>query len=159
MRARRAIAFAAGVLFISTLQSAHANPGCASAASTSQDIVGAMEGLYSALRRDDLPGFRAITTPDFYAYDGGAEFKGDALAKLVAQMHASGKKFEWSIVDPKVHPACDNAWITYVNRGWVQDSTGRQDITWLESAVLQFQGGRWRVSFFHSTRSATLIKP
>jgi hypothetical protein len=154
MRSRRAIAFAACALATLMLQTAHADPGCTPADSASKDVVGAMESLYGSLRRDDLTGFREITTSDFHAYDGGAEFEGDALAKLVMKMHASGKLYEWSIVDPRVHVTCDSAWIRYVNKGWVQDATGRQDMTWLESAVLKFQDGRWRVRFFHSTRAA-----
>jgi hypothetical protein len=47
---------------------------------------------------------------------------------------------------------CDMAWITYVNRGSRTDSTGVQQITWLESAVLQRQAGTWRIRFFHATR-------
>jgi hypothetical protein len=149
----RAGSFTACALAILLFQTAHAEPGCTPAASASKDVVGAMESLYGSLRRDDLTGFRDITTSDFHAYDGGAEFEGDALAKLVMKMHASGKLYEWSIVDPRVHVTCDSAWIRYVNKGWVQDATGRQDMTWLESAVLQFQDGRWRVRFFHSTRA------
>ena len=154
MRPLRAGSFAGCTLATLMFQAAHADPGCTPAASAPKDVVGAMESLYGSLRRDDLTGFREITTSDFHAYDGGVEFEGDALARLVMKMHASGKLYDWSVVDPTVHVICDTAWITYVNRGWMQDSTGRQDMTWLESAVLQFQGGRWRVRFFHSTRAA-----
>jgi hypothetical protein len=159
MRPRRSGSFAACALAALMFQAAHADPRCTPAASASKDVVGAMESLYSSLRGDDLKGFREITTSDFHAYDGGAQFEGDALAKLIIQLHASGKQFEWSIVDPRVHVTCDTAWVTYVNRGWVQDSTGRQNMTWLESAVLQLQGGQWRVRFFHSTRAANPVKP
>ncbi len=33
---------------------------------------------------------------------------------------------------------CNLAWITYVNQGSVEDASGRQAITWLESAVLEY---------------------
>jgi hypothetical protein len=102
-----------------------------------------------------LAGRRGCAADSAGAYDGGAEFSGDALMKLVVQLHAAGTKFQWSVMEPKVHVTCDIAWITYVNRGSVEDAT-RTELTWLESAVLNYDGTRWRIRFFHST---PVLKP
>ena len=52
----------------------------------------------------------------------------------------------------RVHLSCNDAWITYVNRGSVQDGSGTKDLTWLESAFLHKEAGAWKIRFFHSTR-------
>lgn len=144
-----------GSLLIASALGANAaerKPVCAPVATAQDDVAAVVRTLFVAARADDLQGFRAVTTADFYAYDNGAEFAGDALMKLIQQLHAAGKKFEWSVTEPRVHVACNLAWITYVNRGAVGDASGRQEITWLESAVLDYADARWRIHFLHSSR-------
>jgi hypothetical protein len=58
------------------------------------------------------------------------------------------------ITDAEVHVACNLAWITYVNQGSVEDASGRQAVTWLESAILEYSDARWRIRFLHSTRAS-----
>ena len=137
--------------------SAHAaapTHACAPASSTTNDIVATLQAMYTAIRTDDAAALRTVTTADFYAYDAGARFTGESLLQLIAQAHAAGKTFEWSVTQPLVHAACDSAWVTYVNRGAIEDATGRQALTWLESAVLEYDG-RWRIHFLHATRTPT----
>lgn len=143
-----------GVLMAIALgaNAAERKPTCVPVATAQDEVTAVMRTMFAAAGVDDLPGFRATTTPDFYAYDNGAEFAGDALMKLIQQLHAAGKKFEWSVTEPRVHVSCNLAWITYVNRGAVTDESGRQEITWLESAVLEYADARWRVHFLHSSR-------
>jgi hypothetical protein len=45
-----------------------------------------------------------------------------------------------------------SAWLTYINKGFVETHDGRQSVTWLESMVFEYQHGRWHVQFLHSTR-------
>jgi len=56
------------------------------------------------------------------------------------------------VTEPTVHLACNDAWITYTNRGSVQDETGTKDLMWLESAFLHKEAGEWKIRFLHSTR-------
>lgn len=135
-----------------SLQVATAKQVCAPAASATTDIVATLQAMYAAARADDAAAFHAVTAADFYAYDAGAPFTGESLLQLIAQAHAAGKTFEWNVTQPRVHAACDSAWVTYVNRGSIEDASGRQPLTWLESAVLQYDG-RWRVQFLHATRT------
>jgi len=127
---------------------------CAPTAGAQTDALGAITGLISALRADDEPGFKSHVTDSFYAYDGGKRFEGVALLNLIKSLHGSGKKFEWNVTAPEVHVVCDWAWVTYVNKGSVTDASGRQDLSWLESAILRYDEGHWRVQFLHSTRAA-----
>ncbi len=108
--------------------------------------------MYVALTKEDTAQLRAVTTADFYAFDGGEKMTGDELMSLIKSLHAAGKTFVWTVTEPRVRIENAVAWITYLNRGSVQDAAGKKDVSWLESAVLLKEGGTWRIQFFHSTR-------
>jgi hypothetical protein len=130
-----------------------ANSACAPGGSAQDQVISAIKTMFAAARGDDLAKFNSVAEPKFYAYDGGRLFLGPALMGFIQQAHAAGKVFEWKVTEPQVHVSCNAAWITYINRGAVQDSSGRQDVTWLESAFLDYQNGHWLVHFLHSTRA------
>ena len=108
--------------------------------------------MYAALTADDRDKFRAVTAPGFYAFDLGKRFSGDALMDLIKTAHGAGKVYVWTVSEPEVRVSGDIAWITYINRGSVKDTSGTKDVTWLESAVLRKDKDVWRIHFFHSTR-------
>jgi hypothetical protein len=134
-------------------QTATAASACAPAATAKTDVMGVMNDMLEAFRTDDQERLQQVTSPDFYAYDGGMRFTGPALMGLIKKGHASGKRWVWSITDPEVHVACNSAWITYVNQGSVEDASGRQALTWLESAILEYSNTRWHIRFLQSTRA------
>jgi ketosteroid isomerase-like protein len=115
-------------------------------------VVQAMRSMYVAATNDDLAKFHSVVAPGFYAFDGGERFNSDALMEIAKRLHAAGKILVWKVTEPEVHVAGDTAWITYVNKGSVRDSSGTRNLSWLESAVLTKQNGSWRIQFFHSTR-------
>ena len=115
-------------------------------------VVEAMRQMYVAATKDDLDGFHKVVTPEFYTFDGGKRFDGDALMNLIKAAHAAGKRYEWNVMEPEVHLGCNDAWITYTNRGSLQDGSGTKSLIWLESAVLRKEEGGWKIQFFHSTR-------
>ncbi|MBL9017779.1 MAG: nuclear transport factor 2 family protein [Myxococcales bacterium] len=108
--------------------------------------------MYAALTADDASAPGRLFTPDFYAFDGGKRFTGPELFALIKDAHAAGRSFVWNVVAPDVHLACDVAWVTWENRGSIAEATNVKAMTWLESAVLRWDGGGWRATFFHSTR-------
>jgi hypothetical protein len=108
--------------------------------------------MYAAATADDLAKFHSVAAQDFYAFDNGKRYDGDALMKAVKEFHDKGVVFVWTVTDPHVEATCNLAWITYTNRGSMRGASGTQDVNWLESAVLQKQAGTWRILFFHSTR-------
>ncbi len=126
---------------------------CPAAAPDDQaQVVQALQTMYAAAMTDDLARFHSAAAPDFYAYDGGKRFEGDAIMAMVKDLHAAGNIYVWKVTDPEVHITCGLAWVTYVNRGSLQNASGKTDLTWLESAVLQKDKGHWRVRFVQSTR-------
>ena len=142
---------ALAVALLSARASADAHP-CPLTRQDSAAVVSAMQTMFAAATTHDLAKFHSVVAPDFYAYDGGKPFAGDELMQLAKSLHAAGKVYVWSVNDPHVDGTCDTAWITYTNRGSVTDASGKKDLTWLESAVLQKQHGAWRIRFLHSTR-------
>ena len=122
-------------------------------ATDKEKIVEAMRLMYVAATNDDMDQFRAVTSPDFYTFDGGKRMTGDQLMGFIKDAHAAGKVYVWEVTQPQVYVDGQTAWITYVNRGSLQDAKGKKDLTWLESAVLsKEENDTWRIHFFHSTR-------
>jgi hypothetical protein len=111
-----------------------------------------MREMYAALKIDDAQAFHAAVTSDFFTFDGGKRFDGDALLALIKAAHDRGAVYEWQVVDPKVEVACKVALVTYVNTGSLTEAGATRPLSWLESATLVHDGRRWRIRFFHSTR-------
>lgn len=124
------------------------------ATSDEEAVAQTIRLMYVALTEEDAAKLRAVTAKDFYAFDVGKKFTGDEFIALIKNAHASGKTFVWTVTEPKVRIEGAVAWITYLNRGSVQDAAGKKDVSWLESAVLLKERGTWSIQFFHSTRVA-----
>ncbi|MBL8780500.1 MAG: nuclear transport factor 2 family protein [Alphaproteobacteria bacterium] len=131
-----------------------AEPQTQCASDRGDAVAETMRDMYAALSADDEARLKTIVTADFYSFDAGKRFDGPALAALVRNAHKAGKTFVWTVNEPDVRMQCDWAWITYTNRGSVTDASATTPVTWLESAVLRFETGRWRIAFFHSSRAA-----
>jgi ketosteroid isomerase-like protein len=124
------------------------------AAADKTQVTEAVRSMFAALAANDDGKFRAVIAPDFYAFDVGKRFTADALLELIKTAQAAGKVYVWTVTEPDVHISGDIAWIAYVNRGSIKDASGTENVTWLESAVLQKEKGAWRIRFLHSTRAA-----
>jgi hypothetical protein len=146
-----AIAFVATLVALSSVSAVGAK-SCAP--ENNSAVVDALNQLFEAASHDDDNLFKEVLAPNFYAFDNGKRFDGMQLPELIKAAHGAGKTYVWSVNDPEVHIACDWAWITYTNRGSAGDASGTHPMSWLESAVLHYQGQRWRIQFLHSTRAA-----
>ena len=116
-------------------------------------VTETIRSFFAAATAEDLNKLHAVITPDFYAFEAGGRVSGDALMEMLKAAHAAGKVYVWTVNEPEVHISGDMAWVTYVNRGSIKDTSGTKDVTWLESAVLKKEKGIWRIHFFHSTRA------
>lgn len=128
---------------------------CAPKAAATVEVAQVMGAMYAALKADDSHGFHAVTTQDFFTFDGGKRFDSDALLNLIKAAHDRGAVYQWTISDPKVEVDCNTALITYTNIGSLTENGATRPLTWLESATLVHDGARWRIRFFHSTRAAS----
>jgi len=116
-----------------------------------RQIVGALNTLLTAFRTDDIAKLNSVIAPDFYIFDAGIRFNGEALITAIKAQNVAGKHFEWNVTEPDVHIIDNTAWIAYINDGSITDSSGRVGHQWLESAFLEKQAGTWKVLFMHST--------
>ena len=115
--------------------------------------VRVVQDMYAAFRADDASTMSRIFTPSFYSFDGGKRFTGPELLALIKSLHGAGKTFVWEVLPPDVNLSCNVAWLTWENRGSVTSDGSFTPVTWLESAVLHWSDGAWRLAFFHSTRA------
>ena len=122
------------------------------AAADQAQVVEVMRSMFVALAAEDIPKLRAILAPGFYAFEAGGRITGDALIDLMKKAHAAGKVYVWTVNDSEVHIDGSMAWITYLNRGSIKDSSETKNVSWLESAILRKEAGNWRIQFLHSTR-------
>ena len=135
------------VLIIMTLLAGNINAG-----TQEQQIIDTVSTIFTAASTDDVAKFDSVISADFYIFDGGVRFKGDAIMAFIKAQHAAGKRYEWNVTEPDVHIHGDTAWIAYVNKGSIGDASGTTKQNWLESAFLEKQGGDWKIVFVHSTR-------
>jgi ketosteroid isomerase-like protein len=143
------------LILLSFIATGFANAQTSAAPSPGSDqaaVIAAIQTMYAAFTTDDLAKFHSVAAPDYYAFDGGKRFDGDALIQLLKTAHASGKVYIWRVTKPEVKIEGNIAWITYVNEGSLKDASETKNLTWLESAVLRKENGGWRIKFFHSTR-------
>ncbi|MFN2475332.1 MAG: DUF4440 domain-containing protein [Chthoniobacterales bacterium] len=144
------------LLLCGVAASAFLPPPCAAAPSPAEEeVTETVRSMFAAFAADDLPRFHAVTAPEFFAFDVGKRFDGEALMNLIKEAHAKGTLFVWKVTEPTVHVQGDVAWTTYVNDGSIQDPSGTKKMTWLESAILHKDEGVWRIQFLHSTRSSS----
>jgi ketosteroid isomerase-like protein len=115
-------------------------------------IVDTVNSMFTVLQTDDASKLNSILAPDFYMFDGGHRFNGEAIMAQIRALQETGKRFEWCVTDPDVHISGNTAWIAYVNEGSITDASGRVSQQWLESAFLEKQAGIWKIRFLHSTR-------
>lgn len=131
---------------------AHAATHCAP--KDPEAVANTVRAMFDAALHDDETKMRDVFAPGFYAFDGGRRFDGMALLDLIRQAHAAGKIYRWTVTKTDVHVDCDTAWIAYVDDGAVGDASGMKPQIWLESAMLRWERGKWRIMFLHSTRAA-----
>src|SRR5260370_38977479 len=115
-------------------------------------IVNTVSTIFTAARTDDVAKFDSVIASDFYIYDGGVRFNGDAVMAVIKALHIAGKRYEWNVTEPDVHISANTAWIAYVTQGSITDASGTVSQKWLESAFLQKHAGTWKIELQHSRR-------
>jgi hypothetical protein len=133
---------------------AHADrTACAVSPAEVARIDSAIHSFFDALRKEDEDGFRRLTTPSFFSFDGGKRFVGSELFDVVRDAHAGGVQLNWSVGAIETHVGCNMAWAAWKNVGSAGVPPQLEPVTWLESAVLVRQDGYWKIDFLHSTRA------
>ena len=116
------------------------------------EVVQTVRAFFNALEANNDAQFTSAVIPEFYSFEGGTRFNGQAILSFVKAQHAAGKSYKWNISNADVHVIGNKAWIAYLNKGSIADLSGKTDQEWLESAFLEKQGAGWKIAFLHSTR-------
>jgi ketosteroid isomerase-like protein len=148
--------FACVLIFSPNVSSARAQQNSLTA--NERQIVATVSTIFTAALTDDVVRFDSVIASDFYIFDGGVRFNGDAIMSVIKAQHAAGKRYEWNVTESDVHISGNTAWIAYVNKGSITDASGTTNQKWLESAFLQKQAGIWKIVFMHSTRVSPEVK-
>ena len=119
------------------------------------DPVDAVRQMYAGAMNGDRAKTVSVFDREGFLFDGGARFTPEGIADVILRGEAAGTKFQWKIEEAESHAACDFAWAAWTNRGTFQTVTGSTPKTWLESAVLVWRNGSWKIRFFHSTPVTT----
>ena len=110
-----------------------------------QKIVEVMSTFFAGAHDDDLAKFHSIVMPRFYVFDNGVRFNSDTLMDLIKSMHAAGKRFEWHVTETDIHINGNTAWIAYVSKGSITNTSTTTDQQWLESASVEMRSGDWKI--------------
>lgn len=116
------------------------------------EVVQTVQALFNALKAGNDAQFTSLLSPDFYIFDGGKRFNAQGILLLLKGQRAAGTSHNWNVTEPDVHVIGNTAWVAYVNKGSITDSSGTKGQEWLESAFLENQGAGWKIAFMHSTR-------
>jgi ketosteroid isomerase-like protein len=114
-------------------------------------VADTMQSLLTAMGQDNLEQFHGVTCSNFYFFDNGKQLSGDELMNVIKDARSSGTSFVFQVTQPQAHVDGNTAWITYTDQGSITDAKGKQDMKWLESAILNRTGGGWCVRFLHHT--------
>jgi len=152
--------FAAIAATFMPIQQAQAQTAsCPDPAAARVEVEQTIRDFFVALRGEgDVP-FEDLTTGSMYSYDVGERFEGRALADVIIEALGDGVEINWTLgpMDTKVR--CDVAWSAWENTGSAGTPPNIRPAAWLESAVLIFEEGRWKIDFFHSQRARPAPAP
>lgn len=144
-------AFAAALL---VSQAAHAtNPSCPEPTQARAEVEQTIRDFFVALRGEGDVAFEDVTTSSMYSFDVGERFEGRALADVIIEALGEGVEINWTLGPMDTKVACDVAWSQWENTGSAGTPPDVRPVRWLESAVLVYEDGRWKIDFFHSQRA------
>lgn len=129
-------------------------PACAGSPRTNAEVERTVHEFFDALRTDDAAAFGRVTTSSFDSFDAGKRFSGGQLLAVVKDAHARGVQLQWSIGPLDTKFGCRVAWSSWENVGSAGIPPDVKPLSWLESAVLIREDGRWKIDFFHSQRAS-----
>ena len=58
---------------------------------SSRQIVDTISTIFAAARTDDVAKLDSVIASDFYIFDGGTRFNGDAIMGFIKAQHAAGR--------------------------------------------------------------------
>lgn len=117
-------------------------------------VLETVEALFTFLRQGVTSDPDAVLHPDFHAYEGGVPMSRAEFLALMQRVYREGRRYEWSVTQPRVEVEGNLAVVVHVNRGAIlEPGAARLPVSWLETVVLKRGDRGWRIAFIHATRS------
>lgn len=146
--------FAAIALVAAVPAPVHAEgPACPDAVPARAEIERTIQAFFDGLRLGDKEPLKQTITETFYAFDVGARFPGTKLGESIRAALDRGVVINWNLGPMDIEVRCDVAWSQWENSGSAGTPPDVAPVRWLESAVLVYEEGRWKIDFFHSQRA------
>jgi hypothetical protein len=143
---------AATTVLIATPVAAHEH--CPDPLTQTEAIVSVQTDILSALENEDKVTWERLTVRDFVAFESGHRYGRTDFFELMRSAHAAGRRFEWSVTNPRIEVSCTLATLAYVNQGSVTQGSSHAAVSWLETATFRYNAGEWRAVFVESMRKA-----
>ncbi|WP_421737123.1 nuclear transport factor 2 family protein [Caulobacter sp.] len=143
---------AAALTLMTAGMASAATPACQASPKDGEQVRTTIHALYDALAKDDDEALDRLLAPSFHAFETGKRFDKAELTGLIKESHDRGVVYEWAPGDIEVQTRCGLAWAAWENHGAVGTTAEMKPVTWLESAALHRQAGRWVIDFLHATR-------
>lgn len=117
---------------------------------TPEEITEVLTGYFKAIEASDYQKMKDLTTADFIIFENGEVITNDSLINMIKKYPEVAVKYSFSDIKASVDDK--TGFIKYRNHAdiVVNDSI-KNDINWLESAILIKQDDKWRLHFLHST--------
>ena len=133
---------------------AHANPSsCPEPTKARADVEQTIRDFFVALRGEGDVAFEDVATSSMYSFDVGQRFEGRELADVIIEALGEGVEINWTLGPMDTEVRCNVAWSQWENTGSAGTPPEVRPVRWLESAVLVYEDGRWKIDFFHSQRA------
>lgn len=110
-----------------------------------------VQQLYAAVNRGDSAFVAHLFAPGFYAFDQGRRMTGPELTAQIDEIRNSRPPYTWTVEVVDAHVTCGMAWVSYTNRHVPLPGASVPLKAYLESVVLVWLGGSWKLEFFHSS--------
>ena len=136
--------FAAAIMIMAMVSNASAQEN---------DAFNAVQKLFAAMSAYDYDGMFEAGTDDFQLLEDGEVWDMQMLADAVRGGEGKVARRNFFAVIKTV-TTDDNIWISYWNKAIfsVQDEED-VSVAWLESVVVVFEDGKWKVEMMHSTNT------
>jgi hypothetical protein len=115
----------------------------------------AVKGFFKAMSPPPRSDVSTWVTSDFHLLEVGQVWD---MGQLLAAIEGDYRRQNYfHLIRGVVHD--DTAWVSYWNRAVIDRAGMTQELTWLESAVLERSAGRWLIQMLHSSRVAPADVP
>lgn len=125
---------------------------CQTAPNDPAAVEDVIRDYFTAISNNDQMAADAVCTADYMLLEHGMYWNNDSLFMMAGPMFDQGATIAYRFENFETTIDGNTAWTYYDNYGLM--TVGGQEIPlhWLESAVMEYDDGHWKMALLHSTR-------